>query len=44
LIPDVGEEVPALGFGGEELLILLGGEGEVTVIVAAMEAKVEEPA
>jgi hypothetical protein len=36
----VVEEVLALGFGVEEVSILVGGEGEVTVNLAAVEAQV----
>ena len=41
---DVAEKVAALGFGVEELLVLIGGEGEVAVNFAAAEAEVKHPA
>ena len=37
------EEVLALGFGVEKLLVLVSGEGEVTVNLAADKAQVESP-
>ena len=40
----MAEEVTALRVGVEKLLVLFGREGEVAVDVAAVEAKVEEPA
>jgi hypothetical protein len=43
LVPNVVEEVLALGFGSEELPVLVGGEGEVTVNLAAVESQVESP-
>jgi len=42
LIPDVGEEVLALGFGVEKSLILFGGNGEVTIDLATVEAEVKD--
>ena len=38
LTPDVGEEVTTLGFGVAELLVLIGGESEIAVDFAAVEA------
>jgi hypothetical protein len=43
LIPNVAEEVLALGFGVEKLLILFGGEGKVTIDFSAVEAQVKLP-
>jgi hypothetical protein len=43
-ISDVTEEVAAFGFGLEELVILIGGEGEVAINFAAVEAEVKNPA
>jgi hypothetical protein len=43
-ISDVAEEVTALGFGLEEVVILIGGEGEVAINFAAVEAEVKNPA
>src|SRR5262249_22740197 len=42
LIPNVAEEVLALGFGVEKFLVLFGGKGEVTIDLAAVEAQVED--
>jgi hypothetical protein len=42
LIPDVAEEVLALGFGVEKLLVLFGRESEVTVNLPAVEAEVKD--
>ena len=42
LVPNVAEEVLALGFGVEELLVLVCGEGEVAVNLAALEAQVKD--
>jgi hypothetical protein len=44
LIPDVGEEVSAVGFSVEKFLVLFGREGEVAVDFAAVEAKVKQSA
>src|SRR5512132_2635658 len=41
LIADVAEEVLALRFGVEKLLVSFGGKGEVPIYVAAVEAKVK---
>jgi len=43
-ISDVTEEVAAFGFGLEELLVLIGGESEIAINFAAVEAKVKSPA
>ena len=43
-IPDVTEEVAAFGFGLEELFVLIGGECEVAINFAAVEAEVKNPA
>ena len=43
-ISDVTEEVAAFGIGLEELLVLIGGEGEIAINFAAVEAEVKSPA
>ena len=43
-IPDMTEEVTAFGFGLDELLVLIGGEGEIAISVTAVEAEVKHPA
>jgi hypothetical protein len=43
-ISDVTEEVAAFGFGLEELLVLIGGEGEVAIKFTAVEAEIKNPA
>ena len=40
LVSNVGEEIAAVGFGVEELLVLFGGKGEIAVDITAMEAEV----
>jgi hypothetical protein len=42
VIPDVAEEVAALGIGLEKLLVLFRREGDITVEFAAMEVEVED--
>jgi hypothetical protein len=37
----VGEEVAPLRFGVKKLLVLFGGEGEVTVNLAAVKAEIK---
>ena len=44
MISDVAEEVAAFGFGLEELLVLISGEGEVAINFAAVEAEIKNPA
>ena len=43
-VSDVREEVAAFGFGLEELLVFVGGEGEIAIKFAAVEAEVKSPA
>ena len=43
-VSEVAEEVAAFGFGREELLVLIGGEGEVAIKFPAVEAEVKNPA
>jgi hypothetical protein len=43
-ISDVTEEVAAFGFGLEEPLVLIGGEGEVAIKFTAVEAEIKNPA
>ncbi len=40
----MSEKVAAFGFGFEELLVLISGEGEVAINFAAVEAEVKNPA
>ena len=43
-ISDVTEEVAALGFSHEELLVLVSWKGKVAINFAAVEAEVKNPA
>jgi len=41
-VPDVTQEVAALGFGSEEVLVIVIGELEVSIDVSAAETQVQD--